>query len=255
MAGQPGINLSRDFTFAYRDVAAAWRYYLHHDNRGRPFVLIGHSQGSIMLAMLLAREIEGKPIAGRMLSAMLIGYSVHVPQGKLVGGTFKTTPLCTRPSETGCIITFAAFRAGAPPPFGSAYGRALEPGMTVGCTNPARLAGGSAPLDSYWYARSLVPTASAAAGWSSKGSLPAPFIHTNGLVTGACVNDHDAGYLAITVNADPKDARTDRIPGDFVIGGKVVRRMGLHLVDMNIAMGNLLSLVKKQSAAYRRAQK
>ncbi|HST35954.1 MAG TPA: DUF3089 domain-containing protein, partial [Allosphingosinicella sp.] len=37
------------FNLAYGDVIAAWRHYLAHDNRGRPFVLIGHSQGSIHL--------------------------------------------------------------------------------------------------------------------------------------------------------------------------------------------------------------
>ena len=43
---------------AYRDVLAAWRNYLATSNQGRPFVLIGHSQGSLMLQMLIAREIE-----------------------------------------------------------------------------------------------------------------------------------------------------------------------------------------------------
>ena len=37
-----------------RDVLAAWRNYLATRNQGRPFVLIGHSQGSLMLQMLIA---------------------------------------------------------------------------------------------------------------------------------------------------------------------------------------------------------
>ena len=44
-----------------RDVRAAWREYLANHNKGRPFVLIGHSQGSLMLQQLIAHEIEGKP--------------------------------------------------------------------------------------------------------------------------------------------------------------------------------------------------
>ena len=56
--------------------------------------------------MLIAREIENDPaLARRMKLAIIPGYNVLVPQGKLVGGTFKKTPLCSRPGETGCVMT------------------------------------------------------------------------------------------------------------------------------------------------------
>ena len=75
----------------------AWRNYIATKNNGRPFVLIGHSQGSLMLQMLIAREIETNPaVAARMKLAIMPGFNVLVPQGKLVGGTFKKTPLCSR---------------------------------------------------------------------------------------------------------------------------------------------------------------
>src|SRR3954466_16298885 len=53
-----GQDISSAAALAYRDVAASWRNYLAARNNGRPFVLIGHSQGSLMLQMLIAREIE-----------------------------------------------------------------------------------------------------------------------------------------------------------------------------------------------------
>ena len=60
-------------------------------------MLIGHSQGSLMLQQLIAREIENNPaVAARMKLAIIPGFNVLVPQGKLVGGTFKKTPLCSR---------------------------------------------------------------------------------------------------------------------------------------------------------------
>ena len=43
------------------DVRAAWRNYLATRNQGRPFVLIGHSQGSLMLIQLLATRDRGPP--------------------------------------------------------------------------------------------------------------------------------------------------------------------------------------------------
>jgi len=237
---------------AYGDVVAAWREYLAKHNKGRPFVLIGHSQGTIHLTQLLAREIEGKPEAKRMLSALLIGFNVEVPEGKTVGGTFRETPLCTRVGETGCVVTYVSFRATNPPPAVSLFGHAVRPGMTVGCTNPARLATGSAPLDSYWYAGPSVTTTPSTIAWSSAGTPPTPFLRTDGLASAACVHRGNVGYLSVTVNADPADARTDQIPGDVVIAGKTQAGWGLHLADMNLGMGDLLALVEAQAAAYRR---
>jgi hypothetical protein len=248
-----GADVQRNFGLAYGDVLAAWRHYLAHDNHGRPFVLIGHSQGSIMLSMLLAGEIENSPAAGRMLSAMAIGYNIEVPQGKLVGGTFKKTPLCTRVGETGCVVTYVSFRATNPPPADSLFGRSPRPGMTVGCTNPAGLVRGrTMPLDSYWYAGPSITSTQDPIPWSSTGAPPTLFLRTEGLVSAACVNRGPLGYLAVSVNADAADARTDRIPGDVAVGGRILPGWGLHLADINLAMGDLLALVEAQSDAYRR---
>ena len=244
-----GQNILPIFGMAYGDVVAAWRHYLQHHNNGRPFVLIGHSQGTIHLTQLLAREIEGRPEAERMVSALLLGFNVEVPQGRDVGGTFQRTPLCTRAGQTGCVVTYVSFRDGSPPPEGALFGRAA-PGRTVACTNPAALAGGSAPLDSYWYAGPSVTSTQNAIAWSSTGAPPAMFLHTRGLVSARCVNDGQIGYLAVSVNADPADARTDRIPGDVMLGGQPAPGWGIHLVDMNIAQGDLIRLVQAQSAAF-----
>jgi hypothetical protein len=244
-------NPARSLGLAYQDVVAAWRHYLQNHNRGRPFVLIGHSQGTIHLSQLLAREIEGRPEAARMLSALLIGFNVEVPEGRDVGGTFARTPLCRSPGQTGCVVTFVSFRASNPPPEGALFGRAARPGMTVACTNPAALRGGSAALDSYWYAGPSVTATQNPIDWSSQGAPPTPFLRTEGLASAACVNRGPVGYLSVLVNADPSDARTDRIPGDVVIG-RLLPGWGLHLADMNLAMGDLLALVEAQGRAVAR---
>jgi len=252
MTGQDPAPL---FELAYGDVLAAWRQFLARRNQGRPFVLIGHSQGAIHLIRLLASEIEGKPEAARMLSALLIGYNVEVPEGQVIGGTFRTTPLCTRMGQTGCVVAYVSFRASAPPPEGALFGRAAAPGRTVACTNPAAL--GSAanrPLDSYWYGQSSSVTQTNFA-WSSEGPPPTPFLRTEGLVSAACVNRGRLGYLAVTVNADLADARTDDIPGDVRLGGILAPGWGIHTVDVNLALGNLIRVVEAQSAAFRRARR
>jgi hypothetical protein len=246
-----GEDVRPNFAIAYADVLAAWKNFLATRNQGRPFVLIGHSQGSIHLLKLLQEEIDGKPVAGKMLSAILLGWAVEVPEGRLVGGSLKSTPLCSKAGQTGCVITYMSFRASAPPPPGSFLGRASKPGMTAGCTNPASLRGGRARLDSYWFAMSPVPPGAQPVAWSSQGAAPTPFLRTEGLVAAQCRHDGQAGWLAVTENADPKDARTDRIPGDVYIGGKLNPGWGLHLVDMNLAQGDLIRLVEAQAEGKR----
>jgi hypothetical protein len=241
------------FALAYGDVRAAWHYYLDHHNNGRPIVLIGHSQGSIHLIELLKSEIEGRPVATRLLSALIIGFNVEVPEGRLTGGTFRTLPLCTRAGQIGCIVTYVSFRAEAPPPEGALFGRAAAPGNTVACTNPAALGSDArAPLDSYFFSS---PATRSDIAWSSTGPAPTPFLRTPGLVSGACVHRGPTGYFAVSVNADPADARTDRIPGDVVIFGVPMPGWGIHPVDVNLAQGDLIRLVAAQSAAWARRRR
>jgi hypothetical protein len=247
--GEGLAALGPSYALAYRDVEAAWRHYLEHDNKGRPFVLIGHSQGSILLSKLIAEDVENSPAASHMLSAVLAGAVVEVPQGKLVGGTFKRMPLCSRVGETGCILNWSSFRAESPPFEGSLFGRARTPGMTAACTNPAGLAGGEAMLNSVWYA----PRNGSAQGpiaWSTAGPPPAQFLTTRGLVSARCVHDGAVGYLAIRVNANPADKRTDNIPGDVIVLGAPLPGWGLHLVDMNIAMADVIALIEAQRDAF-----
>jgi hypothetical protein len=237
-----GANVDDAAALAYADVAAAWRNYLATKNNGRPFVLVGHSQGSLMLQMLIAREIETKPgVASRMKLAIIPGFNVIVPQGRLVGGTFKKTPLCSRPGETGCVIAYSSFRDGNVPPSGAIFGVADQPGMTVGCVNPARPgATGWVPLDSYWYTRSSLPVPGGPIVWSSEGSPPTPFVRTEGLVSAKCINDGQRGYLAIRTNHKPGEKWTDRVGGEVGIMNMFLPGWGMHLSDLSEAQGDFV---------------
>jgi hypothetical protein len=237
-----GADIGGAAALAYRDVAAAWRNYLATRNNGRPFVLIGHSQGSLMLQMLIAREIETNPaVAARMKLAIIPGYNVLVPQGKLVGGTFKKTPLCSRPGETGCVIAWSSFREKNVPPEGAIFGYADQPGMTVGCVNPA-LPGSRdwVKLDSYWYSRSSLPVPGGPIQWSSEGAPPSAYLHTEGLVSAKCINDGPRGYLWIRTNSKPGEKWTDHIGGEVSVLGMFLPGWGMHLSDMDEAQGDLI---------------
>ena len=253
--GSPAV----DRAMALADVTAAWNSYLARDNGGRGVVLIGHSQGSGLLKQLIAQSIEGQPAQRRIIAAYLPGTNVAVPAGQAVGGDLTSMPVCTRAGQYGCIVTYVTFRADAPPPANSRFGKVSQPGMVAACVNPAALAdgkgaGGRAVTDAIFTTRGAGESSATQASWTTVTPPPAtPFVKVPGLIAAQCVQQGGFGYLAVTVNADPADARTDTIVGDVVANGTILRDWGLHLLDMPVEMGNLVELSGRQAAAWRAA--
>jgi hypothetical protein len=248
-----GTPIAADRTLGFNDVVDAWNYYLEHDNQGRGVVLIGHSQGSGVLTGLIANQIDGKPIQSRILSAMLIGTSgVVIPEGKDVGGTFKHMSLCRDKTDTQCIITYASFRTEFPPPNDSLFGRPrAEKGISA-CTNPANPAGGTGELQAYFSSTGTnIASSQTPMEWVTPSvKINTPFVTLPGLVNGQCIRDRGFSYFTVNINSKPDDPRTDRIAGDVIVNGEISRGWGLHLIDMHLGMGNLIDLVRSQSAAY-----
>jgi len=256
-AGIAGKPMAVDRALGYNDVVDAWKYYLEHDNQGRGVVLIGHSQGSGVLTQLIRNEIDAKPVQERLISALLLGTSLAVPKGKDVGGAFKQVPVCRSSTQTGCVIAYASFRSNIPPPANSRFGRVSGEGMAAVCANPAALAGGSGALHSYLSAAGRGNGSSAEPRpWVTPPQpINTPFVSVPGLLTAQCVQNEKGSYLEITVHGNPADPRTDDIAGDVVTGGQVQADWGLHLIDVNLAMGNLVDIVRQQSKAYLSAKK
>jgi hypothetical protein len=249
----PGSTGARPVT-PYEDVRDAWRWYLAHENHGRGVVLVGHSQGSGVLTELIKREIDGKPDQARLVSAILMGTNLLVPADADVGGDFKTIPLCHAPDKLGCVIAYASFRETNPPPANSLFGRPRTPapGMIAACVNPANLAGGAGELDSYFPTRpqSIAPGDQPPQQWVKGKSIETAFVTLPGLLSARCARTPEFNYLAIHIDADPASPRTSELQGDVAFGGTVMREWGLHLIDANLAMGNLVDIVRRQGAAW-----
>lgn len=248
----PGSNNPAMRQVGYNDVVDAWTYYLAHENKGRGVVLIGHSQGSGVLTRLIAAEIDGKPAQQLLVSALLLGTRLPVAAGKDTG-LFKSIPTCHSASQTGCAIAYATFRDTVPPPANSRFGRVEGmPGMEAACVNPANLSGGSGELKAYLSNGSEIAASSGPRPpWvNGKPDPKTPFVAVPGLLRAQCVSKNGFNYLEAHVNADPADPRTDDIAGDVVTGGKVSADWGLHLIDANIAMGNLVDVVGEESKAW-----
>ena len=151
------------------------------------------------------------------------------------------------------LITFASFRSTVPPPANTLFGKVPDANMVAACTNPAALAGDSGELHSYLSAdgRTITGTTKPKPWVVPEQPIDTPWVSVPGLLTAKCAsNDNASGYLEVTVNGNPSDPRVDDIIGDIGVGTNVLANWGLHLVDVNLAMGNLLDIVGAQSKAY-----
>jgi hypothetical protein len=91
---------------AYGDVARAFHYYVEHENRGRPFIIASHSQGSQLAIELLQREILGSPLRKQLVAAYVVGEYV-TPKFSQLG-----LPACESARQTGCIMSWNTGQSG-----------------------------------------------------------------------------------------------------------------------------------------------
>lgn len=229
--------------FAYADVRSAWRDYLRKHNRGRGVVLIGHSQGTFVLRRLVTNEIDRKPaVRRRLISALLLGGNVLVKKGSDVGGDFKRIRACRSRSQIGCVVAFSVF--GETPPANAIFGRTAEAGKEVLCTNPAALRGGAGRITPIQPREPFAPGTTIAAAIGI-GGVPQPKVSTP---WGATPNAYRARCSKGAVNA----LLISPLRGAPVFKPSPDPTWGLHLVDANIALGNLVSLVRHQAAVWRK---
>jgi hypothetical protein len=243
-----GIESPDFLGLGYEDVRAAWRYYLAHDNGNRGIVLIGHSQGTSILTELIRREIEGTPAQSRIVSALLIGGpgGILVPRGRDAGGTFAHMPLCRAATQTGCVVAYSSFRVTAPPAANTRFGRSDDSTVVAACTNPAALGGGEAALNGYFDAAggTALPLGPSDP-WTVGGRpIATPLVRVVGLLQAQCRSNAFASYLEVSVQRGPDSPASRDIQGDLA------EPLGLHLVDMEVAMGNLIDLVGQQTKSY-----
>jgi len=186
------------------------------------------------------------------VSAILVGATLAVPRGKDVGGTFQHIPLCHSATQTGCVIAYSSFRSTIPPPANTRFGKTTAENMTAACTNPAALAGDSGELHAYLSSTGRTITGTTAPGpWiTPEVPIETPWVSVPAMLTGECKSNEYATYLEVTVHPDPSGHRTSDIIGDLGAPDRIQADWGLHLVDMNLAMGNLVEVVNRQAKAW-----
>lgn len=125
--------------------------------------------------------------------------------------------------------------------------------MHPACANPADPSGGPAPLDAYLSATGASISAEPAEPvvWTHPPHpIETPFVKVPGLLSARCVTDGQVAYLAVSRDVGSNSARAEDIKGDFIVGGKVLPDWGLHVIDINLTMGDLLHMVGEETRAY-----
>jgi hypothetical protein len=238
-----------DALVAYRSVRSAFRDYLAHYNHGRGIVFIGHSQGATILIRLLKQEVDPQPsLRRRLVSALLLGGNVTVGKNRTTGGDFAHIPACTANRQTGCVVAYSSFTSR--PPKNSQFGRTssdagvgllaprrLARNLQIMCVNPASPGGGVGTLEPY------VPTVVLAFNGTPLGATT-PWVAFSGGYTARCERSGNASWLQIAHTAGAADKRPLLTRFQQPI-------LGLHVLDLNIALGNLVKLVTAQAASYR----
>jgi Protein of unknown function (DUF3089) len=224
------------------DVREAFRTYLQKYNHGRGFVLIGHSQGSFVLRTLIAKDVDPKPaVRERLISAILMGGNVLVKNGQGAGGDFQHVSACRSDTQLGCVIAFSTFDQ--PPPADSLFGRTTVAGEHVLCTNPGALGGGSGAVTPIFPSAPFDPHSTLALGivlLNIKQPKPKTVWSTEpGSHSARCSSAGGANVLQLTA-----------LHGAQVASPSPSPMWGLHLLDANIALGNLIAIVKREAAVF-----
>ncbi len=234
---------------AYSSLLSAWKDFIAHYDKGRPVIFIGHSQGSSMLVRLLQAQVDPNPVLRRRtVVAILAGGNVTVPIGRAEGATFRHLPLCASGRQTGCVIAYSSFPA--EPPANADFGRpgqgvsiysgqTATTGVQVACVNPASLGGGTADLSPYFPvalesgSSSMLPTQAVSTSWVAYPRM----------YSAACRSTAGATWLEVRKIASGRDTRPR-------LTESLGPAWGYHLVDVNLALGNLVADVRGEEAAY-----
>lgn len=233
---------SPDVEVAYASARAAFEDYLENYNDGRPFIMLGHSQGAAHTGRLIDEMVDTDPVLRkRFVGAIAPGANIYVPIGENVGGMYENVPACSEVGEYGCLTAFSTFNdvPGELAAFSRIdFGYYIYPGarpdpakFEAVCTNPAELDGSGGalePLANFDYLTG-VPANESAAPWRA---LP-NYYKTE------CMSQGGAHWLNLSKVGLEGDSRPD-------LGAALASGSNYHVPEVNLAEGNLIRMSQLQ---------
>jgi len=198
------VMRDKAFDLAYGDVERAFDEFLARYSDGRPFIIAGHSQGSLHAARLLETRIEGTPLQRRLVAAYVVG--MNLAEGDF-GRRFHHIGICRTPRETGCVVQWNSLLAGSELTKVVAYSQSSFiqkygdiPGKQTVCVNPLTFDVNR-------------PAAPASASLGAVSGAPG-FGPLDPLRSGAVAARCDQGELVVTI---APDLSLDPLPGGGVM--------------------------------------
>jgi len=93
---------TKEFKQGAVDVQDAFNYYIDNLNEGRPFIIAGHSQGTMALIELIKNRFgDDEALRSRMVAAYLLGYTVTDDDLAKAGLTAAEGA-----NDTGVVVTY-----------------------------------------------------------------------------------------------------------------------------------------------------
>lgn len=248
-----GNATTADREIAYRSALSGWRSYLRDYNNGRGVILIGHSQGAGLLRRIMAETIDDRPaLRSRIVSAILAGTSVAVRKGTVRGGDFANISGCRSDRDLNCVMSFATF--GQTPPDDSYFGvlrdrpsgKPWGPRYEALCTDPGALAGGRGALISLYPSKPLYGVFGAVQSIHFNGDVPTaatPWVNPARRYRAVCKTANGAHVLMVKpIGSAP------------ALAPAPTPQWGLHLLDLNLPLGDLIEVTRTQIRMYERSQ-
>lgn len=221
-----------NYNLEYTDILTAWRDYLAHYNDGRGVVLIGHSEGSYLLERLLTEQYSS--FKKLLVSAILLGGDVQVDSQNRFDGSI---PACASKTQTGCVVAYSTWSH--TPPADANFEGVDNPGVHVLCVNPDAPGGGSAaatPVFPWFATEGIAPQVTPPPVTTLWMSFPS-------LYTARCVRQGQRAWLLVSRIKYADDSRP-------TVKQVLAPAWGLHAADVNIALTELVALVRSEAKAY-----
>lgn len=93
------------FDLAYQDVKKAFLYYLKYENKGKPFIISSHSQGTTHAIRLIKECVDKEGVSDKLILAYLVGMPVKKRE-------FNNIQLCKDSTDIGCFVSWRTFQNG-----------------------------------------------------------------------------------------------------------------------------------------------
>ena len=213
---------------AYRDVEAAFDWFLRAVGPDRPIILAGHSQGGRHLTALLRDRVAADPaLRRRVVAAYVVGW----PVSRTTDLPRMALPECRGPAQAGCVLSWQSFAEPADPSlvvdtYDATIGFDGRPrrGTPMVCTNPLTGA----------------PDTAAPASANLGTLKPSADLKNATLVTGAVPARCDGGRGFLLIG-EPPDVGPYTLPGN-----------NYHVYDYSLFWGNVRADAARRLQAFDR---